>query len=252
MKKINKLTLIFLISLSTTTFIGCNNSNPGSIQGKPLEPANIYQLSVNEPSGLTYNSTTGNLYTVEDGNKGQIYEISTTGVLLRTINVDGDDMEGITINSTNDTLFVVEEGNRAVVKYTLDGRNSGRFTVFVSGASTNGLEGIAINPTTKHIFVLHEKDPRELIELTATGSKIRTIDISFADDLSGLCFSLSADKLLFVSDESKSLYEIDLDGKLLRYWEIPVEKLEGVAMDQNGLVYIVAESESKLYIFDLP
>lgn len=121
----------------------------------------------------------------------------------------------------------------------------------MSKQAQNGLEGIAIHPTTKHIFIVNEKQPRILLELTPTGKFVSSNVINFADDLSGLCFMPGTNRLLLVSHESHSLFEIDLSGKMLRSWKLPVEKAEGVAIDQNGLVYIVCDKTGKLFIFEL-
>jgi uncharacterized protein YjiK len=246
-----KVVKIIIFGLFCAGFISCEKSGTGSNQNNDLKPKMIIQLSIPEPSGLTYNNTTGNLYTVTDGDFGKIYETTTSGKLVRTIYTSCKDMEGIAINSSNDTLFIVEEEKCNIVKYTLQGQLTGKILVPVTREGQNGLEGIAIHPTMKHIFIVNEKRPRILLELTPTGKVVTLTKISFADDLSGLCFVPGTDHLLLVSHESHSLFEIDLSGKMLRSWKIPVEQAEGVAIDQNGQVYIVCDKTSQLYIFDL-
>jgi hypothetical protein len=53
---------------------------------------------------------------------------------------------------------------------------------------------------------------------------------------------------------SETLKDISIglcSGTLLRSWKIPVEKSERVAVDQSGLVYIICDRASQLFIFDL-
>ena len=232
-------------------FISCDKSSTGSNSKKELKPNQIIQLSIKEPSGLTYSSENKTLFTVRDGNSGKIYELTTGGRVLRKIQTGSIDLEGITLNATRDTILVVEEKSRAIARYTLTGTLIDKIQVPLNPSEPNGLEGIAIHPITKHIFVVNEKKPRLLLELTAKGHLVATHSIDYADDLSGLCFDTNSNNLLLVSHESQSLFTIDLTGKMLSSWKIPVEKAEGVVRGQNGLLYIVCDRTSQLYIFEL-
>ena len=50
-----------------------------------------------------------------------IYEISFTGVTLKTIIASGSDMEGITLSKNCDTIYVVEEKKKLVTSFNLNG-----------------------------------------------------------------------------------------------------------------------------------
>jgi len=213
-------------------------------------PVNVVELTVNEPSGLDYNQNTGTLFTNNDGNTSDIYEISTSGLLLNTIVVQGNDFEGIAFNSTYDTIYVVEEANWKIIKYTLDGVKVGEIEVAHSPNPSSGLEGIAVDHLNGNIFVLHEKNNPELIELTSAGVEINRTTLNFSSDISGITIHPTWQTLFIVSDESKSLNEITKSGEHLRSWYIPLEQAEGVTFGSNdNVIYMVSDRDSKLYEF---
>ena len=214
-------------------------------------PVNIVELTINEPSGLDFNQNTGTLFTNNDGNTSDIYEISTEGVVLNTIEVQGTDFEGIAFNSTYDTIYVVEEANWKIVKYTLDGVKVGEIDVDHDPNPSSGLEGIAVDHQNGHIFVLHEKNNPELIELTSSGQEINRTTLNFSSDISGITIHPVWQTLFIVSDESKSLNEITKSGVHLRSWYIPLEQAEGVTFGEDeNTIYMVSDRDNKLYEFD--
>ncbi len=214
-------------------------------------PVYEVDLIVNEPSGLDYNTSTGTLFTVSDGNMSSIYEISTTGELLNTIPVGGADFEGIAFNSTNDTIFVVEEANWKIEKYTLDGTKVDEINVAHNPGQSDGLEGIAIDHLNNHIYVLHEKNNPELIELTSSGVELSRVELNFSTDVSGITIHPIWQTLFIVSDEGNSLNEVTKLGEHLRSWYIPLNQAEGVTFGEDATtMYMVADRGNKLYEFD--
>ncbi len=240
-------------TLSGTILAGTNSVTVSGITyTTPLNAINVYNTAVREPSGLAFNPSDNTLYTVSDGSNGSVSQISLTGSVIRTVNVNGNDMEGITMQTPFDTLFVVEEGLRQIVKYSLTGVKLGTINVNVTGPDNNGLEGIAINPTSKNYYVIKQKDPRLLIELNSSGTEIKRTEITFAPDLSDICFDSELNVLWLVSGEAQMLYKITTDGVLLTKWKLPVQKPEGIAVVQNNYLYITCDSTWKLYVFNKP
>jgi len=214
-------------------------------------PTQVFDLTVNEPSGLAYNHNTGTLFTNNDGNTSDIFEINTSGVLLNTITVQGTDFEGIAFNAAYDTIYVVEEANWKIVKYTPDGTQVGEISVTHQAGQIDGLEGITIDHQSGHIFVLHEKNNPELIELTSSGQEISRTALNFSSDISGITIHPVWQTLFIISDEGYSLNEVTKAGEFLRSWYIPLDQAEGVTFgaDENT-IYMVADRGNKLYKFD--
>lgn len=213
-------------------------------------PTQVIDLTVDEPSGLAYNHNSGTLFTHNDGSVSNIYEISTSGALLNTITVQGVDFEGIAFNATYDTIYVVEEANWKIVTYTLSGTMISEIVVNHEAGQVDGLEGIAIDHTNGHIFVLHEKNNPELIELTSSGQEISRVPLTFSSDVSGITIHPVWQTLFILSDEGYSLNEVTKSGEHLRSWYIPLDQAEGVTFgaDEHTL-YMAADRGNKLYEF---
>ena len=214
-------------------------------------PSSIFELSFPEPSGLTYNPNTSTLFSNNDGPDSDIYEISMTGELLSIIDVNGSDFEGITIDDNTGIIYVVEEENWLVKSFTMTGTLISSFEVQHAPDESSGLEGIVFNPINEHLYVLHESDVPELIELTIDGIEINRTELNFSPDVSGICVHPEWQTLFVVSDEGYSLNEITLDGGFLRSWYIPIDQVEGVTFGATSeVIYMVADQGNKLYVFD--
>ena len=215
-------------------------------------PESTKELSFSEPSGLVFNRNTGTLFSHNDNQKSKIYELSTEGATLNVLEVNGNDIEGIAFNATFDTLFTVEEAASKIVKYTLAGNKIGEINVAAALENGNGLEGITIDPQSGTIFLLHEKDPVELIELHPSGTILRRKKLDFATDVSGIGMHPSRGTLFIVSDESMSLTEITRKGIVLNAWYLPFVKGEGITFGADAsTVYIVSEQGNNLHTFKL-
>ena len=82
----------------------------------------------------------------------------------------------------------------------------------------------------------------------------------FVRDLSSLQFDERSGHLLALSDESKLLLELDLDGRPISTLSLKkgrhgleksVPQAEGIAMDDEGTVYVVSEP-NLFYVFKKP
>lgn len=63
-----------------------------------------YEMSIYEPSGLSYSPDKESLYTVSD--RGMVYQISLTGNTLRELSFTGDDFEGITVDPLTSDIYI--------------------------------------------------------------------------------------------------------------------------------------------------
>ncbi len=192
------------------------------------------------------------LWVVSDAPDNEIYEISLQGTILQKLPFNGDDLEGIVFDSLNNVLWVVEERKQEIVKVGLDGSELFRTKINITSSDAGGLEGISID-AANDIWLVNEKEPGLLISLLKNFSINNRIVLEFAQDYSGLSYSTQSDHLWIVSDESNLLVQYDLENKVLVKYNLWMKKVEGVAVDEtNQLIYIVSESEQKLYTFKLP
>lgn len=203
---------------------------------------------MSEPSGIVYNSLSNSFYVVSD-TLPAIFEIDRDGNLIRSIQVNANDLEGITLSKNFDTIYVVEESDNLVTSFLLNGTKINSYSVDVSTNSTNGLEGIAID-ANNYFYVLNEKLPRYLVELK-NEVEISRIEITAADDLSDVCYDSVLDCLWIISDESEKIIKVSKSGSVISEWQIPFSKGEGITL-VNDKIYVVRDSDAKMYIFKKP
>jgi uncharacterized protein YjiK len=241
-----------IIFIMLCLYIACR-LDEDRVQNTLLVPTNSYILTVVEPSGLSLSDEADVLYTVSDSTN-KVYRISKTGATLSSLAYEGSDLEGIAYNKSDQTIWVVEEKNRRLVHLDKSGSKIAELAVPVDiNDDNNGPEGIGINPLNGFLMILNEKNPSQMIELSDTGAFIRRVDLNFASDYSGIYVSVSGSELWIVSDESEKLFKCDMDGTVLSEYDIDIADAEGIAIDEdNGILYIVSDSNNTLYVFDLP
>lgn len=216
-----------------------------------------HPIAVEDPSGLTLDISGQFLWTVSDMQGGSVYSISFRGEILSELTYRGDDMEGITMNPNDGTLWVVEERLRQAVQLDITGRVLQRIQIPVAVTDENsGPEGIALNPSNSHLYILNEKSPREFIELDRSQRVVRRVPIQFErpfqmDDLSGLFYESESQKFWIVSDESAKIVVTDSNLKPGMVYNLDRTKFEGIAVDsERRRIYLVNDEEDRLYIYE--
>ncbi|MDH4612648.1 SdiA-regulated domain-containing protein [Pseudomonas sp. BN102] len=126
-----------------------------------------------------------------------------------------------------------------------------------------GFEGVTYDAETDRLFVVKERNPRQLYEISGMGSslgqrmqiKIRDLtswidDKVFATDLSDIHFDPKTKHLVILSDESKLMVEMTTEGELVSFrnlvgWLSELKQSapqpEGVTLDKDGNLYVVSE-----------
>lgn len=244
---------LFLL-LILVQFLGCKREEPSTfvtnpIKSTPLKQLSVVKTSVQEPSGLFYNTKTKTLFTVSDGNS-TVYELTLNGNVIRSFIIQGNDLEGITFSSNSDTMYVVEETNQLVTKYLTNGDKLYSFPVNVATVISHGQEGIALNTTNNHLYVINESDPCMLIEYV-NKKEIKRKQINYTLDCSDIYYDTQLDCIWLVSDLSKQLAKLSTSGELLALFDLPVSKMEGVTIVQDK-IYMVNDQTNDLYVFQKP
>lgn len=213
-----------------------------------LQPLNVFSVNITEPSGITFYNNY--LYIVSDSKK-VIYKTNLQGEIVDKIKVSTSDNEGVCLNS-NGNLVVVSESKRRLIE--IDASKDKEIKYSIKGKqkqNNSGLEGVCFVPLEKSYFLVNEKSPKQLLKVSNKGKITKEIKINFAEDLSGICFDEDFNLLWLVSDESKTIINIDLNGKLIKSYPIPIVKAEGITIGGNK-IYVVSDEENKLYVFDKP
>lgn len=242
-----------------------------------------------EPSGLALSGSMEALWTVSD-NKKRIFQLTLEGDLQPTASFDVPEkgLEGIALTPDEKFLLMVQEERNEILKIDVATRSVedrrrladmvGYENVagYLSDAGSNkGLEGITWNRDSDTLFVLKEGLPGLLIEVssdlqTILGHKLLNAENGFRDDVSaekldfsGMDYDAKRSLFWIVSDKGQRIFLYDwqsnrvLDSTPLAYRRADgsareIEKAEGIAIDaENNLLYVVSDSEARLYVFDI-
>ena len=243
------------------------------MQGKVIEGLE------DDVSALTFDPLRKSLFTVTN-KKAELIELSLDGRVLRRIALVGfGDAEAVEFIGEN-TYVITDERQQRLIKVkvddntrVLDARDAEQLTLGINQSGNKGFEGLAYDSVGKRLFVAKERDPMLIYEVrgfpqanpqqpyaTHVVSNPRRDARLFVRDLSSLQFDERTGHLLALSDESKLLLELGLDGQPISTMSLKkgkhgltrsVPQAEGVAMDDEGTIYVVSEP-NLFYVFKKP
>ncbi|OPB12304.1 DNA-binding protein [Pseudomonas fluorescens] len=230
-------------------------------------------------SALTYDPVRKSLFTVTNKN-AELIELSLDGKILRRIPLVGfGDAEAVEFISDN--IYVIsDESQQRLIKVHvnddtqfLDAVDAEQMTLGVHIGGNNGFEGLAYDSVGKRLFVAKERDPMLIYEVHGfphfKPEKTYSVHVInnpkrdaglFVRDLSSLQYDERSGHLLALSDESFLVLELGLDGRPLSSLSLlngrhglekRVPQAEGIAMDDEGSLYVVSEP-NLFYVFKKP
>jgi len=258
-------------------------------------PANVhsialdqYQVSIeaqvidglnDDVSALTYDPVRKSLFTVTNKN-AELIELSLDGKILRRVPLIGfGDPEAVEFISA-DTYVVTDESQQRLIKIHLekdtaflDAADAEQMTLGVHMSGNKGFEGLAYDSVGKRLFVAKERDPMLIYEVQGfphyNPEKSYAVHVvnnpkrdagMFVRDLSSLQYDERSGHLMALSDESRLILELDIDGRPLSTMSLnggrqglkkTVPQAEGIAMDDDGTLYLVSEP-NLFYTFKKP
>lgn len=220
-------------------------------------------------SALTYDPERRSLFTVTNKNP-ELIELSLTGELLRRIPLIGfGDVEAVEYISSGIYVISDERSRRLFRVHVddstlwLDAAESEQLNLSTGREDNKGIEGLAYDSVGHRLFVAKERDPLHIlvvagfpargygppVEVSVQGDRQRDRQL-LVRDLSALQFEERTGHLLALSDESRLVLELDLAGQpisSLLLWpglhglRRAVPQPEGLAMDDQGVLYLVSE-----------
>lgn len=230
-------------------------------------------------SALTYDPLRKSLFTVTN-KQAELVELSLDGRILRRIPLIGfGDAEAVEFIGP-DTYVITDERQQRLIKVhvddstqVLDAAHAEQLTLGINLSGNKGFEGLAYDSVGKRLFVAKERDPMLIYEVrgfpqsnpqqpyaTHVVNNPRRDSRLFVRDLSSLQYDERSGHLLALSDESKLLIELDVEGRPISTLSLKkgrhglkksVPQAEGVAMDDEGTVYAVSEP-NLFYVFKKP
>jgi uncharacterized protein YjiK len=238
--------------------------NQYTLTGTPIPLSGI----ADNASGLTFNTDTGTLFAIIN-NPEQLVELNTSGKVLRTITLEGfEDTEGLAYMG-NQQFAIIEERKRAIILVSiqtdtqtieLKKQRSLSLPPPNSNFNNNGFEGLTIDIKTGRLFIVNEKRPRQLIQIDGFASNKPNISVSNLLDLenkpmgnrdfSGIYYDQQFNRLILLSDESRQLVEVGMDGLVSSRLKLQtgyagltnsIPQAEGVTLDNDGTLYVLSE-----------
>jgi len=230
---------------------------------------NIDKVGLKEPSGICYHTQRGTLFVVGDG--GDVYEIETSGRLVKQMRVRHADFEGVTHAPVNGLLYIAIERKESIIELSPETfeilrefsipRSLNGKTLLAPGGE--GIEGITFVPDDNHpeggtFFIANQSfnlDNREDVsgifevelplkrksEKFLQGKLLRYFTLGVTD-LSGLYYDEASEQLYAISDATNTIFELDRSGTLISARSFPGDNQEGVTVDDNGFMYIAQDS----------
>ncbi len=243
--KIKLLTsILILVFISSCAILDSESNN----QSQNLELIAEFQMQIAEPSGLCFGKDNLSLWTVSD-QSNKIYQIDLEGKIIKELQFVGNDLEGIAFDSSSNSIYVVEEQLREVINLDLDGNVLSRNFIQSEGSGNSGLEGITCADSGKFILI-NEKEPTKLIVTNSIFQTISQTEIKNVLDLSGLEYDKSTNTIWLVSDQSKSIFNLNSSSQMTSGFPLEFEKFEGLAINfSDSTFYIVNDQTNKLYIY---
>ncbi len=216
-----------------------------------------------EASAVTYNWTSGTLFVLGDEGEALV-EVSKTGTLISSITLTGfDDTEGLTYLGGNQFVVTEERLRDAYRLNYTSGSTVARGSLLSADLGTTvgnvGIEGISYNPLDGTFITVKERTPQGVnvnaitFGGTATVSSLFTPNLGVLDlsdvqalsTVSSLVGTEDQDNLLLISQESGRLLEVDRAGNVLSQFDFLYSgSAEGITIDGDGIVYVVAENGS--------
>ncbi|BBP62666.1 hypothetical protein PHLH5_02070 [Pseudomonas sp. Cab53] len=230
-------------------------------------------------SALTFDPIRKSLFTVTNQNP-ELVELSLEGRILRRIALVGfGDPEAVEFIS-EDTYVITDERQQRLIKIHLDqdtrfldAADAEQMTLGVHMSSNKGFEGLAYDSVGKRLFVAKERDPMLIYEVHGfphqNPEKSYAVHVInnpkrdaglFVRDLSSLQYDERSGHLLALSEESRLIIELDINGRPLSTLSLSkgsqglqqtVPQAEGLAMDDDGTLYLVSEP-NLFYVFKKP
>lgn len=244
-----------------------------TIEARPIDGLD------DDVSALTYDPVRKSLFTVTNKNS-ELVELSLDGQVLRRIALLGfGDPEAVEFISAN-TYVISDERQHRLIKIQLDDETTvvdaaeaEQITLGVHLSGNKGFEGLAYDSQGQRLFVAKERDPMLIYEVQGfphhDPEKSYGVHVLnnpkrdaglFVRDLSSLQYDERSGHLLALSDESRLVVELDVDGRPLSTLALgkgrqglskAVPQAEGIAMDDDGTLYLVSEP-NLFYVFKKP
>lgn len=246
--------ILLIISLIIYVFFYSPHTQPPALIEKLILEKKLTEIDDNL-SGLTWDNASGSLMAVTNRPAIAI-NLSEQGQVLHQIPLKAmEDTESIAFIGNN-RFLIAEERRRTITPVALNVQQkqytplAPRLLFDLGGKRNNGIEGVAYSMQHDTLFIANEKSPAAIYRVDGflqnrrQGFEIKKI-FSSIKDISGLAWCDARQRLYVLSDEAKTVKEIDNNGTIFRESNLSryikdLPQPEGIAVHADKL-YIVSE-----------
>ncbi|WP_306102484.1 SdiA-regulated domain-containing protein [Pseudomonas sp. SJZ079] len=221
-------------------------------------------------SAIVYDYDQDRLLGVINGGPTELVALNKTGDVTERYPLDGfGDIEGLAYMGGSRVVVVDERTqelsffNLPEASQTIHHADAQYLSLGINLNGNKGFEGITYDAANDRLFMVKERNPRQLYEISGVGAslgqrmQIKILDLTswiddkvFATDLSDIYFDPKTKHLVILSDESKLLVEMTDEGELVSFRNFvgllsdlkeSAPQPEGVTLDNEGNLYVVSE-----------
>ena len=264
--KIMLLMAVGLVGLAgLATLVGTAKKAAKATSGEDILGASerIAHTGVQEPSGITFHPGLGHLWVV--GDDGTLAELDGAGKHIRTIKVEKQLEDVVYHPPTGGLLLVSEKTGDLILLDPTSGKERRRWKIDTAALlqsampeeANQGFEGLAFRPDPSRpgggiIYLSHQRSPASVIGVafdTASGGTIGAAavvsrwNITSYDDLSGITYVPSIDRVVAIADSKDRLIVLGPEGAVENEVAIPGQQQEGLAFDGAGALWIADDKD---------
>jgi uncharacterized protein YjiK len=266
-----------------------------SQSGGSVDITNGFSYPLEEASGLGLAKQQTELWSISDDNC-IVFKMQLNGTAVSNYpsdkaycpsSVSDTDFEGVTYAppppgiSDDHYLYIANENGNKIVPFNysthiygtqvplsgMTGYGSvgctggGTVSSVFSGSDPNsGLEGITWNPDLASFFVIKEKDPGLIVQISSNLTQIlacKVLSLPNATDYSDISYDPTRGQFWIASDEAANVYLYNWStNSMVKGWHLGIANMEGIAFNPaNSRLYIATDngggSDSYLYTYNV-
>lgn len=276
-KQHNFKVLFNALLLSIGLLVNTVNATAFSLsQYQLISTVKLPKVSAYEASAVTWNWDTDSLFVVGDDGHALV-EVNRAGQQLSVMALTGfRDTEGLTYVGNNQFVITEERIRDAYrIEYVRDSMVKRSDLLSKSLGDTietnTGLEGISFDARDGSFVTVKERMPQEInvnqfsfddVNTPKSTSLFDADNLLYVRDLADVqvlsrayAGTRSEDNLLVLSQDSNFLMEINRQGDILSALDLDdlglVDSIEGVTIDDNGVLFLVAENDEQSLMYIL-
>lgn len=278
--RIGYIGMMVILAATVTATAAAGPTDIPVLHFEDSQKISVREIGFSEPSGLAIGDDGKTLWSISDDTPA-LFQISASGEVVEAVPLGKhlDDLEGIALDTATNRVLAVRERSTEILSVDLVDSGTvarhplnqmegyGAVAEFFEGdGRENGLEGIAVDPADGSLWLVKERAPRLLLNISGdldriVFARILSAEIGFIDDntgdkaldVSGIAVDPGREAFWIVSDTGERLFQTDRTGAVRGsyplLWEADgkthaLKNAEGVTLGADGTtLYVVSDDK---------